>query len=51
MHKNKNPIKDQWLKPLQGRQKRKAKERPKHEQPTRTKKWNNPFRGRKLFHP
>jgi hypothetical protein len=31
---NKNPIKDQWLKPSEGRQKGMAKERPKNEQPT-----------------
>jgi hypothetical protein len=30
--KNKNPIKDQWLEPSQGKQKGKAKERPKDEQ-------------------
>ncbi len=29
-----NPIKDQWSEPSQGRQKRKAKERPKDAQPT-----------------
>jgi hypothetical protein len=29
-----NSIKDQWLKPSQGRQKRKSKERPKDAQPT-----------------
>jgi hypothetical protein len=28
-HKHKNPIKNQWLEPSQGREKRKAKERPK----------------------
>jgi hypothetical protein len=32
-----NPIKDQWLEQSQGRQKRKAKERPKDTQPTWTK--------------
>jgi len=50
MHKNKNPIKDQWP---EGRQKGKAKEKQKHEQPAKTKKWEraSPFCGRKLFHP
>ncbi len=36
--KNKNPIKDRWSEPLQRRQKRKAKERPKDAQPAGTKK-------------
>jgi hypothetical protein len=29
-NENKNPIKDQWPKPSQGRQKGQAKERPKY---------------------
>jgi hypothetical protein len=33
-----NPIKNQWPKPSQGRQKGKAKERPKFAQPAGTKK-------------
>jgi hypothetical protein len=50
---HKNPIKDQWLKPSHGKQKVKAKERPKDVQLPRTKKREkaNPFRGRKLSHP
>jgi hypothetical protein len=35
---HKNPIKDRWPKPSQGKQKGKAKERPKNAHPTRTKK-------------
>ncbi len=50
---HKNPIKEWWLEPSQGRRKRKAKERPKDAQPIRTKKREraNPFHGRKLSHP
>jgi hypothetical protein len=36
--RNKNLIKDRWLEPSQGRQKRKAKERPKEAQPAGTQK-------------
>jgi hypothetical protein len=36
--KNKNPIKDRWLESSQRRQKRKAKEKPRHKQPIGTKK-------------
>ncbi len=32
-----NPIKDRWLEPSQGRQKGKAKDKPKDKQPARTK--------------
>jgi hypothetical protein len=35
---HKNPIKDQWPEPSQGKQKGKAKERPKDVQPAGTKK-------------
>jgi hypothetical protein len=35
---HKNPIKDPWLEPSKGRQKGKAKERPKITQPARSKK-------------
>ncbi len=34
---HKNPIKDRWQEPSQGRQKEKAKERPKDAQPVETK--------------
>jgi len=34
-HKTKNPIKDGWLEPSKGRQKGKAKEKPKDAQPKR----------------
>ncbi len=37
-HEAKGPIKDRWLKPSQGRQKGKAKERPKDAQPAATQK-------------
>jgi hypothetical protein len=37
-HEAKGPIKDQWLKPSQGRQKGKAKERPKDAQPAQAQK-------------
>jgi hypothetical protein len=40
-NREKNRIKDQWSEPSQGRQKGKAKERPKDEQPARTKKKGN----------
>jgi hypothetical protein len=51
-----NPIKDGWSEPSQGRQKGKAKERPKDTQPAATKKkkvWGeraSPSHGRKLSH-
>jgi hypothetical protein len=52
VHSHKNPIKDRWPKPSYGRQKGKAKERPKDEQLARTKgKPVNLSCGRKLFHP
>jgi hypothetical protein len=38
---NKNPIKDRWPEPSQGRQQRKAKERPKEAQPQGPKKRAN----------
>jgi hypothetical protein len=47
-------IKDQWCEPSQGRQKGKAKERPRAEQPIGTKKGEkkaSPSHGGKLSHP
>ncbi len=48
-----NPIIDGWLEPFHGRQKRKAKERPKDAQLVGPKKRErvNIFHDRKLFHP
>jgi hypothetical protein len=39
LKRSKNSIKDQWLEPSHGRQKKKAKEKPKDTQLVRTKKW------------
>jgi hypothetical protein len=49
----KNSIKDRWLKPSQGKQKGKAKKKPKDTWLLRTKKRGrvNPSCGRKLFDP
>jgi hypothetical protein len=49
----KNLIKDRWPEPFQGRQKQKAKERPKDTQPIgpKMREKTSLSCGRKLFHP
>jgi len=53
LNRHKNPIKDRWPEPSLGRQKGKAKERPKDAQPIGTKKREktSPSCGMNLSHP